>query len=78
MATPSENGGGGGQDPLQGDGDPWNADTNPERQQADTFPQEGGVRPGSQPSDDRSQLPQRVIHDVPPVWNGKDPDTQAE
>ena len=77
MAT-SSGSGGGGDDPLQGNGDPWNADTNPERQTADSFPQEGGVRPGSQPSDDRSQFPQRVIHDVPPVWNGKDPDTQVE
>ncbi len=79
------------QDPIR---DPWNSAGAPSRQterSGTAGPSEGlrrgmaGRLPQHRPSFAAVTLPvqdggtsQRIIHDVPPVWDGKDPDNMAE
>ena len=63
-------------DPLMRD-DPWGMPERGRRRgQPSTGPTGGDfavVPPGT-----AEPPPQRIIHDVPPAWDGKDPDNQVE
>ena len=83
----SDSGADDGEDPWQADGDPW-AQREDSDQERPRPPQEAQARssredpPGGVYTtvrrDNVEPPPQRIIHDIPPVWNGKNPDTQAE